>query len=347
MFTQTQPSPPDRLSSGQILADRLGRRIGYIRVSVTDRCDMRCQYCMAERMTFLPRKEILTLEQVYAMTCAFMDLGVRKVRVTGGEPLVRANVMRLFRDLGRHLDSGDLDEVTLTTNGGQLARHAADLKACGVRRINVSLDTLDPDRFQALTRIGRLSDVLAGLDAADRAGLKVKINTVALKGINDAHLFDMMAWAHGRGYDWTMIEVMPLGEVTWDREGHFLDLAEVEAELRRAYTITDLPDSTGGPARYLRVAETGGRVGLITPLSHGFCATCNRVRVTATGKLYMCLGQNDHIDLAPALRSGGGSEAVRAAILDAVALKPPGHEFSTAPRRNGGTVSRHMSITGG
>lgn len=334
---------PDR---DRVIADPFGRAIRYLRVSVTDRCDFRCLYCMAEDTTFLPRRDLLTLEELDRLCMLFIGMGVRKLRITGGEPLVRRNVMTLFRALGRHLEAGTLDELTLTTNGSQLARHAADLAAIGVRRINVSLDSLDPGRFRALTRRGDLAPVLAGIRAAQSAGIRIKINTVALKGLNEDEIEPLMLWAHGEGHDLTLIETMPMGDVDGDRTDHYLPLDEVRARLAGRYRLEDIPLATGGPARYVRVAETGGRLGFITPMTHNFCEACNRVRLTCTGTLYMCLGQEDAADLRTPLRQSEADDTVRAAILEAIARKPKGHDFVIA-RNARPAVGRPMSLTGG
>ena len=329
------------------MIDPFGRAITYLRVSVTDRCDFRCTYCMAENMTFLPRRDLLTLEELDRLCSVFVEKGVRKLRLTGGEPLVRKNLMVLIRQLSRHLQSGALDELTLTTNGSQLSRFAAELADCGVRRINVSLDTLDAQKFRAVTRWGELDKVMAGLDAAQAAGLKVKLNAVALKGFNEDELPDMLRWAHGRGMDLTVIETMPMGEIDADRTDQYLPLSLLRARLERQFTLIDLPDRTGGPARYVRVAETGGRLGFITPLTHNFCESCNRVRLTCTGTLYMCLGQDDAADLRAPLRGSEGDEAVARAIDAAIARKPKGHDFVIDRTTRRPAVSRHMSVTGG
>ena len=329
------------------MIDPYGRRISYLRVSVTDRCDFRCEYCMSESMTFLPKAEVLTLEELDRLCSAFVRRGVRKLRLTGGEPLVRRNIMSLFRALSRHLDSGALDELTLTTNGSRLAVYADELKACGVKRINVSLDSLRPERFRHITRRGRLETVLAGLDAADRAGLAVKINTVALKGINDDEMDTLVAWCGERGYDLCLIETMPLGEVDVSRCEQYLSLAEVRRDLERHWTMVDTTYRTGGPARYVQVAETGGRIGFITPLSHNFCESCNRVRVTCTGTLYMCLGQEDAADLRAPLRASASDIPLLAAIDAAIARKPKGHDFVIDRAVQRPAVVRHMSMTGG
>ncbi|WP_334174825.1 GTP 3',8-cyclase MoaA [Pseudoxanthobacter sp.] len=328
------------------MTDPFGRAIRYLRVSVTDRCDFRCLYCMTEETTFLPRRDLLTLEELDRLCTLFIGLGVRRLRITGGEPLVRRGVMTLFRALGRHLESGALEELTLTTNGSQLARHAAGLAAIGVRRVNVSLDSLDPARFRALTRRGDLAQVLEGIAAARAAGLKVKINAVALKGLNEDEIEPLMVWAHGEGHDLTLIETMPMGEVDGDRTDHYLPLDQVRARLAARYRLEDIAHRTGGPARYVRVAETGGRLGFITPMTHNFCEACNRVRLTCTGTLYMCLGQEDAADLRTPLRHSEGDEAVRAAIVAAIARKPKGHDFVIA-RNARPAVGRPMSLTGG
>jgi GTP 3',8-cyclase len=329
------------------LTDPFGRTVTYLRVSVTDRCDFRCVYCMAEDMTFLPKRDLLTLEELDRVCTAFVNQGVRKLRITGGEPLVRRDIISLFRGLARHLASGALDELTLTTNGSQLARFAAELADCGVRRVNVSLDTLDPEKFKRITRWGDFAKVMAGIDAAQAQGLHVKINAVALKGVNDDEIETLLEWAHGRGMDLTFIEVMPLGEMEVARVDQFLPLSVVRARLADRYTLQDLPDRTGGPARYVRVAETGGRLGFITPLTHNFCESCNRVRLTCTGKLYMCLGQEDAADLRTPMRLSEGDERLNQAIADAIARKPKGHDFVIDRRRNQPAVGRHMSVTGG
>ncbi len=329
------------------LIDLFARAITYLRVSVTDRCDFRCVYCMSENMAFLPRADLLSLEELDRLCSAFAAKGVRKLRLTGGEPLVRRGIMTLFSSLSRHLRSGALDELTLTTNGSQLGKYAADLKSCGVERINVSLDTLEPDKFRAITRWGDLAQVLAGIDAAQAAGLKVKINAVALKGVNDDELGDLVAWAHGRGLDITIIEVMPLGDIGDDRLGQYLPLSIVRSRLAERFTMEDIDYKTGGPARYVRVQETGGRLGFITPMTHNFCESCNRVRITCTGTLYMCLGQEDAADLRSALRSSESNEPLYAAIDEAITRKPKGHDFVIDRRHKRPALSRHMSVTGG
>ena len=329
------------------LVDPFGRVIDYVRVSVTDRCDFRCVYCMAENMTFLPKRDVLSLEELDRLCSAFIARGVRRLRLTGGEPLVRKNVMHLVRELSRHLRSGALEELTLTTNGSQLWRFAGELADAGVRRINVSLDTLDADKFHAITRWGQLDKVMAGIDAAQAAGLDIKINAVALRGFNDMELPEMLRWAHGRGMDMTVIETMPMGEIDADRTDQYLPLSVLRAQLERQFTLTDIPFKTGGPARYVEVAETGGRLGFITPMTHNFCESCNRVRLTCTGTLYMCLGQEDAADLRAPLRASEGNGLLSAAIDEAISRKPKGHDFVIDRRTNRPSVSRHMSVTGG
>ncbi len=329
------------------MIDPFGRAITYLRVSVTDRCDFRCTYCMAEDMTFLPKRDLLTLEELDRLCSVFVDKGVRKLRLTGGEPLVRKNIMFLIRQLSRHLKSGALDELTLTTNGSQLSRFATELADCGVERINVSLDTLDRAKFKEITRWGELGKVMEGIEAAERAGLKIKINAVALKGFNDAELAEMLQWAHGRGMDMTVIETMPMGEIDGDRTDQYLPLSQLRADLEQRFTLTDIPYKTGGPARYVEVRETGGRLGFITPLTHNFCEGCNRVRLTCTGMLYMCLGQDDDADLRAPLRASEGDELVSAAIDEAIGRKPKGHDFVIDRTTKRPAVARHMSVTGG
>ncbi len=330
------------------LIDPFERAITYLRVSVTDRCDFRCVYCMAEDMTFLPKAEVLSLEELERLCGAFVRLGVRKLRLTGGEPLVRRNIMSLFRGLSRHLESGDLDELTVTTNGSQLAKYAEELVACGVKRINVSIDTLDPNKFAAITRWGRFEQVMEGLAAAKTAGLAVKINAVALRGVNDDELDRMVAWCGEEGFDLTFIEVMPMGELAGEtRLEQYLPLSMVRAKLAESWTLEEIDYRSGGPARYWRVAETGGRIGFITPLTHNFCESCNRVRLTCTGTLYMCLGQEDAADLRTPLRRSDDDELLQAAIREAIARKPKGHDFVIDRRRRGPAVGRHMSVTGG
>ncbi|MDX2288266.1 MAG: GTP 3',8-cyclase MoaA [Hyphomicrobiaceae bacterium] len=344
-----QSSPADPGLSGRVnaLVDPFGRHVNYLRVSVTDRCDFRCVYCMSEHMTFLPKRDLLSLEELDRLCSAFVRRGVRKLRITGGEPLVRRNILWLFKALSRHLESGALDELTVTTNGSQLTKCAADLYACGVRRINVSIDTLDAQKFKAVTRWGELSTVLDGLDAAQRAGLQVKINAVALKGVNEHEIEDMIAFAHGRGADLTLIETMPLGEIDGDRTDQYLPLSVVRSRLMDRFTLTDIPYKTGGPARYVEIKETGGRLGFITPLTHNFCESCNRVRITCTGTLYMCLGQEDAADLRAPLRSSPDDAVLMTAIDEAISRKPKGHDFVIDRRRQAPAVARHMSVTGG
>lgn len=329
------------------MVDPFGRSITYLRVSVTDRCDFRCVYCMAEDMTFLPKRDVLSLEELDRLCSAFIAKGVRRLRLTGGEPLVRRNIMSLVRSLGRHIESGQLDELTLTTNGSQLERFASELADAGVRRINVSIDTLDPVRFRAITRWGDLDKVMAGLDAAQAAGLKVKINAVALKGVNEHEIDDLLRFAHGRGMDLTLIETMPLGEIEGDRTDQYVPLSSIRARLEEQWTLTDIPYKTGGPARYVEVGETGGRLGFITPLTHNFCETCNRVRVTCTGTLFMCLGQEDATDLRAPLRASETDALLSAAIDEAIGRKPKGHDFIIDRDHRRPALGRHMSMTGG
>jgi GTP 3',8-cyclase len=344
------PSPQSvaapSLAQGRMV-DPFGRGISYLRVSVTDRCDFRCVYCMAEDMTFLPKQDLLTLEELDRLCTAFIDKGVRKLRITGGEPLVRRNIISLFQALGQHVASGALEELTLTTNGSQLARFAGALRDAGVRRVNVSVDTLDPQKFKAITRWGDLAKVLTGIKAAQAAGLAVKINAVALKGVNEAEIPDMLRWAHGEGMDLTLIETMPLGDIDGDRTDQYLPLSRVRAELAERFTLSPIPHRTGGPARYVEVAETGGRLGFITPLTHNFCESCNRVRVTCTGTLFMCLGQEDAADLRAPLRASDGNERLNQAIDEAISRKPKGHDFVIDRRSQRPSVARHMSVTGG
>ena len=329
------------------LIDPFGRTISYVRVSVTDRCDFRCVYCMSENMAFLPKADILTLEELDRLCSAFIARGVRKLRLTGGEPLVRRGIMTLVSSLSRHLASRALDELTITTNGSQLKKYAAELAGHGVKRINVSVDTLDPDKFRAITRWGELAKVLEGVEAAKRAGLAIKINAVALKGVNEDEFTRLVEWAHGEGMDLTFIEVMPLGDVGEVRLDQYLPLSMVRARLAERFTLEDIDYRTGGPARYVRVAETGGRLGFITPLTHNFCETCNRVRITCTGTLFMCLGQEDAADLRSPLRASESYDLVNAAIDAAVLRKPRGHDFIIDRRHQRPAVARHMSVTGG
>jgi len=329
------------------LVDPFGRDVSYLRVSVTDRCDFRCVYCMAENMNFLPKQDLLTLEELDRLCTAFVAKGVRKLRLTGGEPLVRRGVMTLIGSLSRHLATGALDELTLTTNGSQLPKYADELAALGIRRINVSLDTLDAAKFRAITRWGELDKVLDGIAAAQAAGLAIKINTVALKGVNDDEIASLIEWAHGRAMDLTLIEVMPLGDIGEERLAQYIPLSMVRARLAERFTLDDVDHRTGGPARYVRVRETGGRLGLITPLTHNFCESCNRVRVTCTGTLYMCLGQNDAADLRAPLRASERNEPLYAAIDEAITRKPKGHDFVIDRRHRRPALDRHMSVTGG
>lgn len=331
---------------GQPMIDPFGRAVTYLRVSVTDRCDFRCTYCMAENMTFLPKKDLLTLEELDRLCSAFIEKGVRKLRLTGGEPLVRKNIMFLVRALGRHLKTGALDELTLTTNGSQLARYADELYDCGVRRINVSVDTLDPAKFRAVTRWGELDKVMEGIEAAQKAGLRIKLNAVALKDFNEHEIVELMRFAHGRDMELTLIETMPMGEIDEDRTDRYLPLSKVRADLERQFTLEDIAHRTGGPARYVEVKETGGRLGFITPMTHNFCESCNRVRLTCTGTLYMCLGQNDAADLRAPLRAADSDALLSAAIDAAIGRKPRGHDF-VIDRNNRPAVPRHMSVTGG
>jgi cyclic pyranopterin phosphate synthase len=329
------------------MTDPFGRTISYLRVSVTDRCDLRCLYCMSEDMTFLPKADVLTLEELDRLCSAFIAKGVKKLRLTGGEPLVRRNVTTLVRSLSRHLETGRLRELTMTTNGTQLARFAQELRDCGMRRINVSLDTLDPAKFRTITRWGDLDKVLAGIEAAQSAGLAVKINTVALKNFNEDEIPALIDWAHGKGMALTLIEVMPMGEIGDGRIDQYLPLSLLRTRLAKHYTMTDLSDDTGGPARFVRIAETGGKLGFITPMTHNFCESCNRVRVTCTGTLHTCLGQEDASDLRKPLRASPNDELLSAAIDRAIGLKPKGHDFIIDRRHNRPSVSRHMSVTGG
>lgn len=329
------------------MIDPFGRHVSYLRVSVTDRCDFRCVYCMAEDMTFLPKKDVLSLEELERLCTAFVRKGVRKLRLTGGEPLVRRDIMTLINNLGKLIDKGDLDELTLTTNGSQLTRYADDLVAAGVRRINVSVDTLDPEKFQQATRWGSLEKVMAGLAAAKKAGLEIKINAVALKHLNANEFDDMIRWCGENGFDLTLIETMPLGEIGEDRVDQYLPLSQVRQDLEKRWTLTDIPYKTGGPARYTEIGETGKRLGFITPLTHNFCESCNRVRLTCTGTLYMCLGQEDAADLRKPLRASDDDALLDAAIDEAIGRKPKGHDFVIDRREAAPAVGRHMSMTGG
>jgi len=331
------------------LIDPFQRAINYLRVSVTDRCDFRCVYCMAENMTFLPKKELLTLEELDRMCSTFIRMGVEKLRITGGEPLVRRDIMSFFQGMSRHLESGALKELTLTTNGSQLERFAQGLYDAGVRRVNISLDTLDEQKFAAVTRWGRLPQVLSGIDAAQKVGLRIKLNAVALKGFNEDELIPMTEWCADRDMDLTWIEVMPMGDLGGeDRIGQFWSLKDVRSALAEHYTLTDLDERSGGPARYVRLEETGQKIGFITPLSHNFCESCNRVRMTCKGELYMCLGQEDMADLRPALRDHPDSDTpLEEAIRKAIGLKPKGHDFDYSRQQVAGQMTRHMSHTGG
>ena len=329
------------------LIDPHGRTVNYLRVSVTDRCNYRCVYCMSEDMTFLPKADLLTLEEMDRVCSAFVRRGVDKIRLTGGEPLVRRGIMTLIRSLGRHLASGTLRELTLTTNGSQLVKYADDLAEAGVRRINVSLDSLDPDKFRAATRWGKLDDVLAGIQAAKAAGLEIKINAVALKGLNDTEYDRLIEWCGAEGFDLTLIETMPVGEIGMDRVDQYLPLSLVREQLAKTWTLQDTDYATGGPARYSVIRETGKRIGFITPMSHNFCESCNRVRLTCTGTLYMCLGQDDAADLRTPLRAGTTDDLLMDAIDVAIGNKPKGHDFVIDRRNAAPAVVRHMSVTGG
>ena len=329
------------------LVDPFGRKVDYIRVSVTDRCDFRCVYCMAEQMTFLPKADLLSLEELEQVCRSFMALGTRKIRLTGGEPLVRRNIMHLIRNLGAEVKAGNLDELTITTNGSQLEKRAVELVDAGVRRLNVSIDTLDADKFRKITRWGDLDTVLRGMAAAKAAGLAIKLNAVALRGVNDAELGDMVAWAGDQGFDMTIIEVMPMGDIgNENRVDQYMPLSQVRASLANRFTLSDIDFQTPGPARYVKVAETGRKLGFITPLTHNFCESCNRVRVTCTGELFMCLGQDDKADLATAFRAGGEA-GLEAAIIEAIGRKPKGHDFVISRRVPSVAVGRHMNVTGG
>ena len=329
------------------MIDPFGRSISYLRVSVTDRCDFRCVYCMSENMSFLPKQDLLTLEELDRLCTVFVDKCVQKLRITGGEPLVRRDIMTLFRSLSRHLVSGRLEELTLTTNGSQLGKYASELADCGIRRINVSLDTLDAAKFRKITRWGDLDKVLAGIDAAQAAGIAVKLNAVALKGVNEDEVEDMIRWSHDRGIDITFIEVMPMGDIEPDRFDQYWPLSQLRARLLDQFTLEDIDYRTGGPARYVRVRETGGRIGFITPMTHNFCESCNRVRITCTGTLYMCLGQDDAADLRSPLRASAANDALSRAIDAAILRKPKGHDFVIERTTQRPAVARHMSVTGG
>ena len=330
------------------MIDPFGRDISYVRVSVTDRCDFRCTYCMSENMTFLPKKDVLSLEELERLCGVFVKLGVKKLRLTGGEPLVRKNIMSLIRNLGKHLDTGDLEELTLTTNGTQLHKYAEELFDYGVKRVNVSIDTLDAEKFTEITRWGRLENVLRGIEAAANSGLKIKLNTVALRGTNDNELPNMVKWAGEQGFDITIIEVMPMGDIgAENRVSQYLPLSMVRSSLSEHFTLRDIDYKTGGPARYVEVEETGTKIGFITPLTHNFCESCNRVRLTCTGTLYMCLGQEDAADLKIPLRNSEGDDALTTAIQEAISRKPKGHDFIIDRRQKSSPVPRHMSVTGG
>ena len=330
------------------MIDPFGRDISYLRVSVTDRCDFRCTYCMSENMTFLPKKDVLSLEELERLCGVFVKLGVKKLRLTGGEPLVRKNIMSLIRNLGKHLDTGDLEELTLTTNGTQLHKYAEELFDYGVKRVNVSIDTLDAEKFTEITRWGRLENVLRGIEAAANSGLKIKLNTVALRGTNDNELPNMVKWAGEQGFDITIIEVMPMGDIgAENRVNQYLPLSMVRSSLSEHFTLRDIDYKTGGPARYVEVEETGTKIGFITPLTHNFCESCNRVRLTCTGTLYMCLGQEDAADLKTPLRNSEGDDALTNAIKEAISRKPKGHDFIIDRRQKSSPVPRHMSVTGG
>ena len=339
---------PARSGTTSPLIDPFGRQITYLRVSVTDRCDFRCVYCMSEAMTFLPKKDLLTLEELDRVCSAFVRRGVRKLRLTGGEPLVRRGIMDLIGSLSRHIDSGAIDELTVTTNGSQLGRYAEGLAAAGVRRLNISLDTLDADKFARITRWGRFDQVMEGIDAAVQAGLHIKINAVALRGVNDDEIDTMIRWCGDRGHDLVFIEVMPMGDLgSESRLDQYWPLSMLRASIEEKWTLKDIGDNTGGPARYTRVAETGGRLGFITPLTHNFCEGCNRVRLTCTGTMYMCLGQDDAADLRVPLRASNDDDMLDAVLEEAIARKPKGHDFIIDRRRNQPSVGRHMSVTGG
>ncbi len=337
------------LTSEPKLIDPFMRAVTYLRVSVTDRCDFRCTYCMSENMKFLPKRELLTLEELDRMCSAFIGLGVKKLRITGGEPLVRRGIMDFFKGMKRHLDSGALNELTVTTNGSQLAKYADTLAACGVKRINVSLDTLDEEKFAAITRWGRLKQVLEGIDAALEAGIRVKLNAVALRDFNECELFSMQEWCASKGMDLTFIEVMPMGDIgNENRISQYWSLKDLRARLESRLTVMDTTENTGGPASYIRIAETGQKIGFITPLSHNFCESCNRVRITCTGEIYTCLGQEGHMDLRPPLREHPDTDApLIEAIHKAIGLKPKGHDFDYSRQKVGGQMTRHMSHTGG
>jgi len=344
MDMQTDMAAKADKNTSSPLVDGFGRQVTYLRVSVTDRCDFRCTYCMSENMNFLPKKDVLSFEELNILISAFVQRGVKKVRLTGGEPLVRRGIMELIEQISRYKKAGRLEEITLTTNGSQLKRYASGLLEAGISRVNVSLDTLDGEKFTRITRRGRLDQVLEGIEAAKAAGLDIKINMVAMKGFNDREIIPMIEWTHGQGFDLTLIEEMPVGEVSSDRSESFLPLRQVHDELASRFTLEKLALTTGGPARFVRVLETGGRLGFITPMSHNFCESCNRVRLTCTGQLYLCLGQENRIDLRAVLR-GQGEKGLNEALDRAMLLKPRGHDFDHRRARPG--VARHMSVTGG
>jgi len=329
------------------IIDPFGRKIDYLRVSVTDRCDFRCLYCMSENMTFLPKSNLLTLEELDRLCSVFISCGIKRIRLTGGEPLVRKNLMWFISRLSSYVDSGDLDEITLTTNGSQLTKYADELAKNNIKRINVSLDTLDEDLFSKITRWGNLSKVLNGIEVAQKAGIKIKINIVALKNINDKEIPKIIEWAHNNGMDITVIETMPMGDIDGDRTENYLPLSGLRATLEKKYTLIDIPYKTGGPARYVKIKETGGILGFITPLSHNFCESCNRIRVTCTGTLYMCLGQEDAADLLAPIREGGDDSLIKEVIYEAISRKPKGHDFIIDRKHNKPSISRFMSVTGG
>ena len=329
------------------MIDPFGRHVSYLRVSVTDRCDFRCHYCMSEDMTFLPKSEVLSLEELERLCSAFVRKGVRKIRLTGGEPLVRRGIMGLIGNLSHHIDDRSLDELTLTTNGSQLARYAEQLVEYGIKRINVSLDTLDAEKFAQITRWGKLDKVMVGLRAAKAAGLQIKINAVAVRDFNDNELDRILTWCGEQGFDLTLIETMPLGDIGGERADQYLPLSEVREQLEKTWTLSDIPYRSGGPARYVEVGETGRKLGFITPMTHNFCESCNRVRLTCTGTLYMCLGQDDATDLRAPLRASEGDELLECAIDEAIGRKPKGHDFVIERGQSGPAVNRHMSVTGG
>lgn len=347
-FSDKAAKPQTRSPSArrEPMSDPFGRAITYLRLSVTDRCDFRCVYCMSENMTFLPKRDVLTLEELDRLCSVFINKGVRKLRLTGGEPLVRRGMMAFIEGLSRHLQSGDLEELTLTTNGSQLSRFSQDLYNFGMRRINISLDTLDPDKFKSITRWGEIDKVLQGIAAAKAAGLQIKINTVAVKDFNESEIPRLIEWAHDQGFDISLIETMPLGEIDGDRTAQYLPLSRVRETLEAKWHLEEIDDRTGGPARYVRVQETGGRLGFITPHTHNFCESCNRVRLTATGQLYMCLGQEDKADLRAVVHSTDDDEVLAKAVDAAILRKPKGHDFDMS-RADRPAVRRHMSTTGG